>query len=267
MRQPEEARPFAQAGERRLFMRVEGPAVIAWKLDSSVQIHQRACGLPAIANTPCGSCRRPSRLRLRPFAKTMRAHRFGRRRGRPSRLRAYETHGRVGIIGRFEFGAPVAAVVLEELRHRERRRTRHPVAHARARDRQTLRQRHARQKPAFRAAGRRQHGRVITPAHRHRRKWREPLKLEVAQRHKLVAAPRAQERMDGLGRENLAGAVGLIQVSARQRISVRAVRSWTAAWAAGDRDWRQAGSSSEEPPFIEPRGPVGSSSWACSDAA
>jgi hypothetical protein len=243
MRQPEEARPFAQAGERRLFMRVEGPAVIAWKLDSSVQIRQRACGLPAIANTPCGSCRRPSRLR------------------------AYETHGRVGIIGRFEFGAPVAAVVLEELRHRERRRTRHPVAHARARDRQTLRQRHARQKPAFRAAGRRQHGRVITPAHRHRRKWREPLKLEVAQRHKLVAAPRAQERMDGLGRENLAGAVGLIQVSARQRISVRAVRSWTAAWAAGDRDWRQAGSSSEEPPFIEPRGPVGSSSWACSDAA
>ena len=62
----------------------------------------------------------------------------------------------------------------------------------------------ARRKIAIHAAGRRDDGRVVTPAHRGRRKRRETLEVEVAQSDKIVAAPRADERADGVGDQDLA---------------------------------------------------------------
>ncbi len=66
----------------------------------------------------------------------------------------------------------------------------------------------ARRKVALRAGGRREHGRVGAPAHRGRRKRRETLEVDLAQGHKVVAAPRADERADGLGGEDLAARGG-----------------------------------------------------------
>jgi hypothetical protein len=54
MRQPEGARPLGKRARPRSFMRVEAPAVIAWKLYNSVHTTLRAFGSRGTANTPSG---------------------------------------------------------------------------------------------------------------------------------------------------------------------------------------------------------------------
>jgi hypothetical protein len=68
-----------------------------------------------------------------------------------------------------------------------------------------------RRKVALRATGRREHRRVVTPANCDRRKGRETLEVQLAQRHEVVAAPRADERAHGLGGEDLATRGGCAQ--------------------------------------------------------
>jgi hypothetical protein len=69
----------------------------------------------------------------------------------------------------------------------------------------------ARRKIALRATGGREHGRVLTPAHRDRRKRRQTLEVDLAQSHKVLAAARPDERTDRLGSQDLAACSGSAQ--------------------------------------------------------